>query len=68
MRDPSPPRHYYPNNHLTMKMRKTIITFVACLSLTCSHAQENATHGYPITPVPFTQVKVTPGTFWGQRL
>ena len=24
--------------------------------------------GYPITPVPFTQVKVTPGTFWGQRL
>ena len=24
--------------------------------------------GYPITPIPFTQVKVTPGTFWGQRL
>ena len=24
--------------------------------------------GYPITPVPFTNVKVTPGTFWGQRL
>lgn len=24
--------------------------------------------GYPITPVPFTDVKVTPGTFWGQRL
>ncbi len=24
--------------------------------------------GYPITPVPFTSVKVTPGTFWGQRL
>lgn len=24
--------------------------------------------GYPITPVPFTAVKVTPGTFWGQRL
>ena len=24
--------------------------------------------GYPITPVPFTSVKVTPSTFWGQRL
>ncbi|MBQ6309043.1 MAG: glycoside hydrolase family 127 protein [Prevotella sp.] len=24
--------------------------------------------GYPINPVPFTSVKVTPGTFWGQRL
>ena len=24
--------------------------------------------GYPITPVPFTAVKVAPGTFWGQRL
>ncbi len=23
---------------------------------------------YPITPVPFTSVKVTPATFWGQRL
>ncbi len=23
---------------------------------------------YPITPVPFTSVKVTPETFWGQRL
>ncbi|MCR4958694.1 MAG: glycoside hydrolase family 127 protein [Prevotella sp.] len=27
-----------------------------------------AQKGYPITPVPFTQVKVAPGTFWGQRL
>ncbi len=24
--------------------------------------------GYPITPVAFTQVKVSPSTFWGQRL
>ena len=24
--------------------------------------------GYPITPVAFTSVKVTPNTFWGQRL
>ena len=27
-----------------------------------------AQKGYPITPVPFTAVKVTPSTFWGQRL
>ena len=27
-----------------------------------------AQSGYPITPVPFTAVKVTDGTFWGQRL
>ena len=24
--------------------------------------------GYPITPVPFTSVKVVPESFWGQRL
>lgn len=24
--------------------------------------------GYPITPVPFTSVKVTDNSFWGQRL
>jgi len=24
--------------------------------------------GYPITPVPFTSVKVAPASFWGQRL
>ena len=24
--------------------------------------------GYPINPVPFTSVKITPNTFWGQRL
>ncbi len=33
------------------------------------HAQkQQASQGYPISPVPFTSVKVTPGTFWGQRL
>lgn len=34
-----------------------------------AHAQkQQASAGYPITPVPFTSVKVAPGTFWGQRL
>ncbi|MBQ8656233.1 MAG: glycoside hydrolase family 127 protein [Prevotella sp.] len=27
-----------------------------------------AQSGYPITQVPFTAVKVTPGTFWGDRI
>ena len=30
--------------------------------------RQTPAQGYPITPVPFTSVKVTPGTFWGQRL
>ena len=30
-------------------------------------AQTKGSHGYPITPVPFTKVKVT-DSFWGQRL
>ena len=49
-------------------MRKIIMTAAACLFLGIASAQEQTVHGYPISPVPFTQVKVTPGTFWGQRL
>ena len=39
-----------------------------CTSL-CATAKDNktATTGYPITPVPFTSVKVNEG-FWGQRI
>ncbi len=36
------------------------MAFVASTSM----AQSN----YPITPVPFTEVNITPETFWGQRL
>ena len=46
-------------------MKKLVLSFIIC-SLSFSHAV--AQKGYPITPVPFTSVKVTPGTFWGQRL
>ena len=42
---------------------------VAGMTLTASaQKKQAAAHGYPINPVPFTSVKVTPGTFWGQRL
>ena len=51
-----------------MKKLLTII-LVASMTLTTSAQKQQATaHGYPINPVPFTSVKVTPGTFWGQRL
>lgn len=49
-------------------MRKIITIIALCLSWCSVQAQETAKQGYPISPVPFTQVKVTPGTFWGQRL
>ena len=46
-----------------MKRNLLSLSFIIChLSLVL------AQHGYPISPVPFTSVKVTPGTFWGQRL
>jgi Uncharacterized protein conserved in bacteria len=47
-------------------MRKLFITGLIGLSL-CLQAQVKKTGGYPITPVPFTAVKVT-DMFWGQRL
>ena len=49
--------------------RIATVLITAMLGLGATNAQEQAvSHGYPISPVPFTQVKVTPGTFWGQRL
>ena len=48
-------------------MKKIVMTFVAaCLALSVC-AQKNGHTGYPITPVPFTAVKVN-DAFWGQRL
>ena len=45
-----------------------VLAAVMVLSVSAAKKQQPATHGYPINPVPFTAVKVTPGTFWGQRL
>ncbi len=46
------------------------MALAAAMTLSASAApkQKQQAHGYPISPVPFTAVKVTPGTFWGQRL
>src|SRR5574344_1278181 len=43
----------------------TVITLLATAALS-AQAQVLRPHGYPITPVPFTSVKVT-DHFWGQR-
>jgi DUF1680 family protein len=47
-------------------MKKAIISMTFVLSIFSGNAQ-NKSEGYPITPVPFTSVKVT-DDFWGQRL
>lgn len=51
-----------------MKKLMTMALGVAMLLPASAHKKQTAAHGYPINPVPFTAVKVTPGTFWGQRL
>jgi DUF1680 family protein len=49
-------------------MNKLFLSAAALVILTSACTKNgNASEGYPITPVPFTAVKVTDG-FWGQRL
>jgi len=47
-------------------MKKIVSSLLIVLSLGL-HAQVKQSVGYPISPVPFTSVKVT-DAFWGQRL
>lgn len=47
-------------------MKKHILLALALISFSAANANTNA--GYPISPVPFTSVSITPNTFWGQRL
>lgn len=53
-----------------MKLKNTILALSMGVALTANAAPKKAStsQGYPITPVPFTAVKVVPGSFWGQRL
>ena len=48
-----------------MNMRR--FTAIICL-LTGFMGTAFAQSGYPYTQVPFTSVKITPGTFWGDRI
>ena len=47
-------------------MKKSLIILATAFMTVYSYAQDKS--GYPISQVPFTSVKVTEGTFWGQRL
>ena len=47
---------------------KRQLTLLTVLAFTILPVNSKPSKGYPITPVPFTSVKVVPGTFWGQRL
>ena len=50
-------------------MKKNIlIALTAAIALTACTQQEESKNGYPITPAPFTSVKVEANSFWGQRL
>ena len=46
-------------------MKRTIFSLILSSFIACPIGAQT---GYPINPVPFTAVKVTPNTFWGQRL
>ena len=46
--------------------RFTILSAVLISSLGLSAQPKSG--GYPVNPVPFTSVTITPNTFWGQRL
>ena len=50
-------------------MKRILLTALATatIAVNVQAQKKNESGGYPITPVPFTSVKVT-DTFWGQRL
>lgn len=47
---------------------KRLTSIIIALGLTMTMQAQNRSNGYPITQVPFTAVKVTPNTFWGDRI
>lgn len=52
-------------------MKKAILTALTAAIILPASAHPGHDHhsaGYPITPVPFTSVKVESNSFWGQRL
>lgn len=52
-----------------MQGKKTLLLSVLLSTATIAIADDKAkSNGYPITQVPFTQVKINQQSFWGQRL
>ena len=48
--------------------RLLLIILTIAIILPASAQKKDQSSGYPITPVPFTSVKVESNSFWGQRL
>ncbi|MBQ7415016.1 MAG: glycoside hydrolase family 127 protein [Prevotella sp.] len=46
----------------------TLLSVMVAGSSMAKTKTETRSNGYPITQVPFTAVKVTPNTFWGDRI
>jgi hypothetical protein len=51
-----------------MKKNLTLLLTTLFVFPSMADKKQQSETGYPINPVPFTAVKVMPGTFWGQRL
>ncbi len=49
-------------------MKRIFGLCILAATIGTAQAQKVKSGGYPTDPVPFTSVKVTPNTFWGQRL
>lgn len=49
-------------------MKKHLLTLTLAAILPASVCFGQNTDGYPITPIPFTSVRVESNSFWGQRL
>ena len=47
--------------------KRLILSIITCAMYASSHAQPAVT-GYPYQQVPFTEVKLSAGSFWGNRL
>jgi len=47
---------------------KRLTTTLLVLIMALTMQAQKKTNGYPITQVPFTAVKITPNTFWGDRI
>ena len=54
--------------YMMKRLTMTLLGIGVCLGLSAKKGVTVRSNGYPITQVPFTAVKVTPGTFWGDRI
>ena len=51
-----------------MKRLLTLLTLLTALAAVTAAAAQSAATGYPLTPVPFTDVQLDADSFWGERL